>query len=280
MESIRAGKAGDTILSFYPTPSHIGRPSYMELNMASGLLGGFKAAVDFLCKNSQGIDNKLYKRIFDALLTLMELHASLESATVGERYLGLVRVRRDGTSMLKWHEKLSTLFEATALPFLIDKYEKEERSKPFVSAFKSVQAIFGLVYLSGFSNYSSVLHFLAGIRIVRKRSYERVPSRLNRILSSLIHGFVYSVQLAQWYYSHESILNAAQKHKNINPPPRAWTGLADPRYCPICRNLRKNPTALLTTGQVFCYMCISSFLQHKHPQEDHTKLIRRLVDGS
>lgn len=284
MDAIRQGKAGETIVSFFPTTAHMARPSYLELNMANNLLSGFKSAVDFIFRNTTE-SNKKYKRLIDGLLTMIECHAASDSATVGERYMGLCRVGRDGITPLGFFPKFCTLLESTVLPFVIDRYETEQDpTRTLIYTFKWLQGVFAILYLSGFSRYASFLHFLIGIRIKRSRNENNQShSRSDRVISALIKAFVYTVQFAQWYYGHENILHAGTK-KNFEPPQRFLFSnkqrLADPRLCPLCRRFRQNPTALVTTGEVFCYSCLVDRLRRQHPNEDYTKLIRRLVQGS
>ena len=285
MDAIRQGKAGDAIVSFFPTTAHLARPSYLELNMANNLLSGFKGAVDFIFQNTTE-RNRKYKRFIDGLLTVIECHAASNSATVGERYMGLCRVGRDGITPIGFFPKFCTLLESTLLPFVIERYENEQDpTRTVIFTFKWLQGVFAILYLSGFSRYSSFLHFLIGIRIKRSRNEDNQPlSRANQVVSSVIKAFVYSIQLAQWYYSHENILHAGTR-KNFEPPQtcRLFSNkqrLADPRLCPLCRRIRQNPTALVTSGEVYCYSCLVDRLRRQHPNEDYTKLIRRLVQGS
>lgn len=282
MDAIRAGRAGDALVTFFPTHAHLARPTYLEISMANSLFSGFQRAIDFMYDNTIGEDKK-YKKIFDALFSLMELHAvSVDSATLGERYMGLRRVGRDGKRSLGFLQKFCTILESSVVPFLLKRYESEERIKPYISAFKSLQGLFAILYLSGFLDYASPFHFLVGIRVTRSRRDGNGKSNTNRVLSSLIHGFVFLVQLAQWYYSHENILHAGNLRKKIYNPPQPVmpsAAMADPRLCRICRKIRTNPTALITSGEVFCYTCLVDRLRRQLPQEDYTKLIRRLVEG-
>lgn len=89
MEGIRAGKVGDTILTFFPTSAHLARPSFLEVNMSESLLSGLRQAIQFVVH--QRPDSARYvSRMTDLVLTLLELQSMFrKNATVGEHYMGL-----------------------------------------------------------------------------------------------------------------------------------------------------------------------------------------------
>jgi hypothetical protein len=289
MHAIRTGKAGDSIISFYPTRAYQGRPSFMELEMSEKLLSGFRDSVLFLVDGSP--NRVVVGQIVDATITALEfMHAFAPSSpsTIGERYFGLQRQSRQGRS-LSTIQRLVTVVEAILVPYLL---RQDLTAKKF-RFFRLLKIFVSLMYLTNMTDYKSPLGWMFGIKIVRRGLEERIPSRVvsaQSILFTVIWGLVYGVQFLQWYYSHEHILNhrSSDVCRPVHFPKTRYTGLpADPSLCPICRRTRTNPTALVATGHVYCYACIWNWLNQSGsicpitakslpPVSEKLNLLRRL----
>ena len=276
MEAIRGGSAADTLVSFYPTAAYMSRPSFLEINMADSLLMGFRNALKFaLCGGNLDFPSqrsKLVYRVVDGLVSAAEFHhAFFQSSTISEKYFGLVR--SNGGRSLGFFSRCVTFLESVLLPHILAKSPEEGRR-----IFGILKTVFSIGYVANLTQYTSPVHFLFGIRIVRRGAHISNPTSLtSRIVSLFAWALIYSIQLSQWYFSHESLLHA--KGKTVPAPTMAAVGVpADPRVCRICRKLRVNPTALLATGHVYCYTCIARQILTESPNADISALTRRLVD--
>jgi hypothetical protein len=285
MDAIRAGRAGDLLVTFVPTQAHLHSPSLIEINFAENILAGLRQAVDFVGRNVQ---SPYLKRGIDVLITSMEFHSIFLSdscATVGERYMGLRRVSTTSSSSLNRIQKIITLLDAVIVPYLMSLPEdapgSSERVRELVIKLKMLKSIFSIMYLLNITKYSSPTNFLARVVITRNLDppspdRSRIwKDRLKNLPSMLVWSLVYGVQFVQWYYAHQDVLRPSRKNlSQIPPPPVVPSGLADYRLCPICRAPRKNPTALLDNGRVYCFTCIAGTME----PENVPILTRRLVE--
>lgn len=159
------------------------------------------------------------------------------------------------------------------------------RDKPMLSNYKLLRSVFALLYIVNLSPYSNPIHFLLGVKLRRKQKVQgSKKSKLDKLGGYLVWLLVYCVQLAQWYFAHESVLQPRHKlgkfAKDVPPPKLDILGLpADPRLCPLCLKERTNPTASIGNGHVYCYSCIVSKLKTEGVSEESMSyFIRRLVD--
>ncbi len=276
MESIREGAAGDTIVSFYPTASYLARPSFLELQMAESLLNNFRSAFLFAISSDR---REFVKRVLDGITYLLEVRQACNVSspgTVGENFIGLKRVMGNGMRSKLWIIRVCTLLESVLLPFLFE-YSRSKACDQIQTRYKTLKAILGVFYITGFVSSPSPVQLLTGVRTVRNTQLPS-PSNawsFNRVANAAVWGLVYSIQLAQWYFSHEESMRDKKKLLIINPPEIKKSGLpADPRLCPVCLNKRVNPTVLLTSGKVYCYQCAWALLDDS---QDKPKFIRRLA---
>jgi hypothetical protein len=281
MDSIRQGRVGDLIATFAPTQAHLKKPALMEIAFAENILTGLRQAVAFVADN---MESPNLKRSVDVLITLMEVHSiflSDTSATVGERYMGLKRVTCKNHTHLNRLQKLITLLEAVSVPYFLSLPEDtlpNEKVRKLIGLVKVLKSLFAILYLLNISKFSSPVAWVARIKIARDIQLrpQTWRDRVKNIPSFLIWALVYGTQLAQWYYAHQDALRTRKNgNRRVNPPPTVPGELADWRLCPMCRNVRKNPTALLDNGKVFCYTCIASTM----PAEQIPIRTRRLVES-
>jgi len=244
----------------------------MELEMSGTVLDSFRSAITFIIQSPGIISNggffrKNFTRFLDGTITMFELVHAFDReypSTIGERYFGLTRVssrnQRGRERPLTRIQNFFIVFEATVVPYLIR--TDQERLGKF---FRLSRVIFSLMYMTNMTDYSSLIGWLFGMKIVRSRA-QQSESKIQIFFTKSVWGFVYLIQLMQWYYSHEQVLNGRiSETSRVGPPPGGMMTLgglpADPSICPICRKERKNPTALVATGNVFCYSCIWKWVE-------------------
>ena len=276
-------------MSFVPTQAHINNVSLLELNFAENLLQGLRQAVSFLASRVEaprvaGITMS-YERMCDVLMSIMEIHSLLlnkdTSASVGERYMGMKRIplRRRG-NLNRW-QKVVSLVDAIVVPYMMSRNidQLDERGKNIIKTFKFLKSVFSILYLLRITSVASPLHLLAGIKVVRHFELrtdkpKTWKDRFRDLPSLFVWALVYSIQFSQWYVSHQEVLRPKPSQKVVSPPPDVRSVLADPRLCPICLLPRRNPTALISTGEVFCYSCLTK----KMDPESVQTFTRRVVE--
>jgi hypothetical protein len=282
MQSIRDGHLGSSVISFYPTAAHLDRPSFLEINMAESILSvGLKDAIGFVCdhfKDSHRADR--VRKVTDGIITVLEIHSAFKNnSTVGENYMGLIRVNTKGRrrpANLNNIQRLVTVAEAVLVPFLM----KQEKWNFAITNYKFVRAIFSILYIANATRFYSPFHWLVGISIARrKEGPSSQASMASRLTSALIWFLVYSIQLGQWYFQNEDILNPRRPPSQmVNYPKQRENGLpADPRTCPLCLSVRTNATADIRTGIIYCYTCIVKKIRTDSPGANASKFTRRLV---
>ncbi|KAK1877737.1 Peroxisome assembly protein 12 [Dissostichus eleginoides] len=170
-------------------------------------------------------------------------------------------------------------------------------------AWRGAAFIQQLLYLFGATKTQNPLLWLAGVRLarlsgddlkeleLRSRRGERLEggSVLQRAcwvmsrgvrgvalsLSSSLSLGVFFLQFLDWFYSSEN-QNAVKSLTSFPAPPPPLHLKLDPsanqsaeiepsanRMCPLCRRVRSNSTVLSTSGFVFCYRCIFSFVKNQ-----------------
>ncbi|XP_047923959.1 peroxisome assembly protein 12 [Anser cygnoides] len=154
-----------------------------------------------------------------------------------------------------------------------------------------------LCYILGKAQHHSPLLRLAGVRLVRLTAEDiqslerkvpvpasgqahsiktRVQSAARRALGgiafSLSSGLAVSVfflQFLDWWYSSENQETIKSLTALPTPPPPVHLDHGEgsvllPKLktvCPLCRKIRVNATALSTSGFVFCYRCVYSYVK-------------------
>ena len=90
-------------------------------------------------------------------------------------------------------------------------------------------------------------------------------------LSTSLSLGVFFLQFLEWWYSSENQGTVKALTSLPAPPPplhlqrdsQADCG-RDTWTCPLCRELRTNATVLSTSGYVFCYSCIYTYVKANH----------------
>ncbi|KAK5914675.1 hypothetical protein CgunFtcFv8_009098 [Champsocephalus gunnari] len=168
-------------------------------------------------------------------------------------------------------------------------------------AWRGAAFIQQLLYLFGATKTHNPLLWLAGVRLarlsgddlkeleLRSRRGDRlegdsVRQRACWVMSRGVRGValslssslslgVFFLQFLDWFYSSEN-QNAVKSLTSFPAPPPPLHLKRDPsanqsaeiepsanRMCPLCRRVRSNSTVLSTSGFVFCYRCIFSFVK-------------------
>lgn len=155
-----------------------------------------------------------------------------------------------------------------------------------------------LLFVFGVSRTHSPLLWLASVRLARLnaqdlRDMERKTSSIERpadarllqracwLMSRAAEGVavslstslslgVFFLQFLEWWYSSEN-QNTVKTITTLPAPPPPLHLLedhgedvqaaADKKNCPLCRKLRSNSTVLSTSGFVFCYRCIYTYVK-------------------
>ncbi|XP_038058661.1 peroxisome assembly protein 12-like [Patiria miniata] len=165
---------------------------------------------------------------------------------------------------------------------------------PFIHmSWESTVFLYQLRYLFHKSDCHSPFLRLAGVRL-KYMSKEDIMEQMQGISmdadisswrSSLYHYFkrvlgVLAVSISQglsvgifflqflewWYMSQDQQTRLAVTALPIPKPPKIKEAKdsalpKDPTFCPLCHKHRTNDTALSTSGYVFCYPCIYSFVK-------------------
>ncbi|XP_069730135.1 peroxisome assembly protein 12 [Phaenicophaeus curvirostris] len=168
---------------------------------------------------------------------------------------------------------------------------------PFVNmAWEGWFLVQQLCYILGKAQHHSPLLRLAGVRLVRLTAEDiqalekkvgatssqtpgiktqvqsAVRKALGGIAFSLSTGLsvsVFFLQFLDWWYSSENQETIKSLTALPTPPPpvhldhEAGSALLPKlkTVCPLCRKIRVNATALSTSGFVFCYRCVYSYVK-------------------
>ncbi|NXV73636.1 PEX12 protein, partial [Atlantisia rogersi] len=154
-----------------------------------------------------------------------------------------------------------------------------------------------LCYILGKAQHHSPMLRLAGVRLVRLTAEDiqalekklsgstsgqtcsikaRVQSAVRKALSGIAFSLstglsvsVFFLQFLDWWYSSENQETIKSLTALPTPPPpvhlehEVGSALLPQlkSVCPLCRQVRLNATALATSGFVFCYRCVYSYVK-------------------
>ncbi|CAF1412234.1 unnamed protein product [Rotaria sordida] len=132
--------------------------------------------------------------------------------------------------------------------------------------------LYRIGYAFGRIEYYSPELQLAGVKLTYAKDPSPVipsstnASRFFSIISQIISSGLFLVQFIEWWNS----TNGSKKNSinaNINPPlpttVRTQSTIGK-RQCPLCRQPCNVPTAVLGSGYVYCYTCISDYVKRYH----------------
>ncbi|XP_027034410.1 peroxisome assembly protein 12 isoform X1 [Tachysurus fulvidraco] len=169
-----------------------------------------------------------------------------------------------------------------------------------------------LLYIFGKARTHSPLLWLAGVKLSHltaqdirnldlkpeERSLSSSRSfggRLQRVCSTMLGSVavslstslsmgVFFLQFLDWWYSSENQTTMKSLTSLPTPPPPLHledqdAALAFDKVCPLCRKVRSNDTALATSGYVFCYRCIYTYVRtnHKCPLTGYPSELQHLI---
>lgn len=91
-------------------------------------------------------------------------------------------------------------------------------------------------------------------------------------LSTSLSLGVFFLQFLEWWYSTDNQDTVKALTSLPTPPPPLHLQQdsanhsvdsieSDPKTCPLCRRLRTNSTVLSTSGFVFCYRCVYTYVK-------------------
>ncbi|XP_076867256.1 peroxisome assembly protein 12 [Brachyhypopomus gauderio] len=154
-----------------------------------------------------------------------------------------------------------------------------------------------LLYIFGKTRTHSPLLWLAGVKLSYLtahdiRSLDLKPSgpalspsqsvgeKVRQALSTVVGGVavslstglslgVFFLQFLEWWYSADNQSTIKSLTSLPTPPPPVHLvdrddSLLCGKVCPVCRRVRANDTALATSGYVFCYRCIYTYVKANH----------------
>jgi len=217
---------------------------------------------------------------------------SIHSASLAEFYYGLVRHKTFNS--LTFRSKAFSITVLTILPYIkakIQSYYKDLlessyttnkntlldkfilKCYPYIHTLYNVLKLyFYLSYSTGSNNFHSPLYKLLTIKLNQVNSFAHnqnstfFSNLVQTLVTSSAHIGIFLLAFTKWWYSQDMTNHSKSSNKMIPP---ANTSLSETPEstkkgaCPICKMTRRNETALLTSGYVFCYSCIHKFVQ-KH----------------
>lgn len=143
-------------------------------------------------------------------------------------------------------------------------------SKVFI---EGVCWLYRIGYAFGRTEYYSPALQLADVKLVYSKNPSPTVSpttstgRFFSIMSQVISSGLFLIQFIDWWNStNGSKKNSSGTNNNIPPLPtanRTQTSIGK-RQCPLCRQPCNVPTAVLGSGYVYCYNCISDYVKRFH----------------
>lgn len=151
---------------------------------------------------------------------------------------------------------------------------------PHLKSFlRNANVLMNLLYVYKFTDYFSLSLLVQRLALKRTNSVFDIQSilfsssdnnstnntNLNRLMNTIKSLFIASIfafRFIQYYYQAESSLPSDNSSSVIPPPdpllPAEGTEAysTSPGTCPICLQNRVNSTVCLTSGYVYCYLCI------------------------
>lgn len=133
-----------------------------------------------------------------------------------------------------------------------------------------------------------------GVRLSRIPADEMLSnssSLLSLLLGNMLPAIAFSLKFLQWWYSGNQRwvglggLPAPPPPSAPPPHPQGVRVTSSPAHCALCEYPYTTPTALQTSGHVFCYTCIHDYVRKhgccpvtKQPTSE-TQLIRLFVQS-
>ncbi|BES87928.1 unnamed protein product [Nesidiocoris tenuis] len=212
------------------------------------------------------------------------------SASFSESFYGMQRVNaKNPTERMNAKAKILSMLGLVGVPYLsvkikaiIDRYvfatgQRQDTGVKLLQYYRVLSFSLRIVelyhyvsYLGGVAPYHSVLHRIAGVRLVHQNqptptwsdiynlfSLEPRKSKLLgplafKVVSQSFEIGAFCLQFINWWNSSDS---EALKF-NRTPIPEVVESIDSGNVCPICLGPWKNEVALGTSGIVYCYSCI------------------------
>ena len=126
----------------------------------------------------------------------------------------------------------------------------------------TVTIINALIKLGYFLNYTESFSITTSLLGIKYNSSTPVtPTKLGLLRGLIELLFPISMFYVQFIKQWSSIEGVSPYEATIKPPPPYKSGGATPDICPICDEKFRIPTAVPSTGVVYCYVCIFTHVQ-------------------
>lgn len=249
----------------------------------------FQHILDFIQRKNPNQYSHIFKNLYqykDEFLLLIEgilqwSYLHFHSALIGEHFYGLKRTA---------NHRIRSLIFAVFLPYIKRKlnllHEKmmisnnnnntDDRNRTFSLVLQLLPKLqllleglcwlYRLSYAFGLTKYYSPTLQLANVKLTYAKDPSpliqsaSIPQRLLTLISQIISNGIYVIQIIDWW-------NNNFHSKNDNPLPvqsRAQSMPSSQRQCLLCRQTCFVPTVILGSGYVYCYQCISNYVQRYH----------------
>ncbi|CAK8680254.1 peroxisome assembly protein 12-like [Clavelina lepadiformis] len=145
---------------------------------------------------------------------------------------------------------------------------------PILQTFwNAVILYYNFMFAIGKSDYHSPLYRAIKTKLIiadpflSGQEQTGIASFLTNFLGGGVHVGVFVLQFIEWWYdeNNESSIKQVMKQPIPDPPTsviqKSKIPVPKAGVCPLCNRLRKNDTAVMTSGYVFCYVCIYKYVK-------------------
>jgi len=216
--------------------------------------------------------------LIEGIIQWFYLH--FHSALIGEHFYGLKRTA---------NHRLRSLIFSVFLPYVklkLDSLDKQMRTNDSTNRHTTYYMIlqilpklqifieglcwlYRLGYAFGLTKYYSPTLQLANVKLTYAKdpspiiSPSSITSRFLSIISQIISNGLFLIQLIDWWNStNSSKQNSTNNliHLPSSNTTRSRSTIGSKRQCLLCRQPCNIPTVILGSGYVYCYTCISDYV--------------------
>lgn len=245
---------------------------------------------------------KRYEEVFLGLnFVLQYYYLKGFSSSFSEAFYGLRRIKaysNNGKGRLPPKLFILSLVFLVLMPYINNKLQKlaidseneEAMEQPqdrklrkllkwrkfIISTYGVLRVYYLLSYTAGYARVHDPILKLSGVELIyhdrhmpswrdiwrafiSSESRPKITLKLAlKLMASTVEVGAFFIQFLNWWHSDESKRKLTRLP--VPKPPHINTGTIQ---CPICLRKRKNEVVLLTSGYVFCYLCIKDYLDKK-----------------